>query len=224
MADDKAIQLEFLDFIGRIFGISFLFEILEKCSESGKKLDHLNFVENANDFGYSKNYIKEQTISQYTYNLEGQFFKILNWSKSMFQNNRNLLEIFLMQVDGNHDSFLNYVLKKCEMTDRFFCKIYKFFIENFYQDFIRDFLLIENNDHQNFLNIICERDQIALLNVLSFLYKYYDQEFLLQLINKDLMKNFAIKNWFKFKLNIDLYEDQVKLDEKTVNRNEDQQI
>jgi hypothetical protein len=131
----------------------------------------------------------------------------LEWLGAKFQNDKEFLEKLLMNVDENGDSFLSFVLNEFDFCDfdKFFLKTYKFLIETFGKIFIQNFLLIENQKGEKFLNVICNGN--LLIKILNFLLTEFqnDLSFLQKLINEKLRENKRVKRWMKVKLKIDLF-------------------
>ncbi len=181
-------------------------------------MQYLNFLTGANDFEFFKNYVsrknsKKQTILFYfLHDDDSGLIKILNWFKTAFKNDENFLEKILLEVDENSDSFLTFVLKKYErlLIHDFFAKTYDFLLKNFDKVFVKELLLLQNNDAKNFLNIICERFKRGyvwnITFILDTLFEDFqnDRDFFAELINEKSKKNRKVKDFMKNKLKIDL--------------------
>jgi hypothetical protein len=197
-------------------------EILHKICENHSKYDvktvlkYLNFVEEKNNFEHLKNYIsgknsESQTILVHFHHYDSDLAKVFEWLEEKFENEKKILKNFLMQVDENGDSFLNVVLRKCFdfQVDRFFTETFEFLIRNFDKSFVQNFLLIQNKRQENCLNLICQRDDWRIPEILDLLSEVFQngQEFFTKLLNEELKKNKKVRKWTKNNLNfIDLPE------------------
>jgi hypothetical protein len=212
-------------FFSCFFSSEVFHKICLKYSEydTDKIVKYLNFVAEKNGFVFLKIYVsgknsKKQTILFYFHHysyFSWSLFDILKWFEKTFKNDVNFFQNFLLQVDENSDSFLNFVLKKYDglMTD-FFTETFNFLLRNFDKVFIKEFLLLKNKKSKNFLNIICEKladDWYQkITQTLDILFKDFqnDQDFFTKLINEKSKKNRQIKDFMKDKFDIDLSEEE----------------
>jgi hypothetical protein len=198
------------------FGKTFL-QIFHRCCEKYSTeyiVNFLNLVAEQNNLEFLKNFVsgknsKKQTILLYFHHYPSNLFNMLEWLGTKFENDENFLQSFLLQVDENSDSFLNFVLKKCYndgwMTN-FFAVTFNFLLRNFDKVFVKEILLLENKKGKNFLNIICERSKRRdrhVTSVLDTLFRNFqnDQDFFTKLINEKSKKNREVKDFMKHKLN-----------------------
>jgi hypothetical protein len=211
---DKSSRNQVLNFFEQKFGKTFfdenfyspdiLCEIFEKFAEdeSDKILKYFEFVKEKNSLDFLKTYISEEnpkTILFY-FRHSGPLIKTLKWLKEKFEIDMDFLKDFLLQLDENGNSFFTFILKKRPYWDLFrrFTEIYDFLFEFFGKIFISKFLLIENSENENFLNIICTIEN-SIIQVLDHLLVNFqnDSEFFKKLINKKLRENADVKNWIK---------------------------
>jgi hypothetical protein len=185
---------------------------------TGKILNYLNFLTEKNDLEFLKNFVsgknsKKQTILFYFYRDSASLILMLEWFRTTFENDENFLENFLLEIDENLDSFFKFILKKCEFGWKirvFFAETYNFLIRNFDKVFVKELLLLENNENENFLNIVCERRHDRwcgdVINILNILFEDFqnDQDFFAKLINEKAKKNRHVNFFMKHKLKIDL--------------------
>jgi hypothetical protein len=213
---DKSSRDQILNWFEQKFGKTFfdenfysrdiLCEIFEEFAEdeSDQILTYFEFVEEKKNLDFLKTYILEEnpkTILFYFHYSE-PLIKTLKWLKEKFEIDMDFLKDFLLQVDENKDSFFTFILKKPPYFGLFYCftEIYNFLIETFGKIFISKFLLIENSENENFLNIICtKRENSIVIKVLDHLFKNFqnDSEFFKKLINEKLRENMDVKNWIK---------------------------
>ncbi len=197
-------------------------EILHRICENHSKSDvekilkYFNFVEEKNDFGFLKNYFsgknsESQTILVHFHHSYSNLTKVFKWLEEKFKNEKNFLKNFLMQVDENGDSFFTFILGKCYDfdVDYFFTATFKFLIRNFDKSFVQNFLLIQNKRQENCLNLVCQRRDWRIPEILGLLSKGFqnDQEFFTKLLNEELKENEKVREWIKNNLDfIDLQE------------------
>ncbi len=180
-----------------------------------KILNYLNFIAETNDMEILKNYVsvknsKKQTILfHFHYSIlhpSASLTKMLEWLETKFKNDEKFLKNFLLEVDENSDSFLIFALKMCwkgQIND-YFKETYDLLIKNFDRVFIKELLLLENNEGKNFLNIICERSKRRdqrVTQTLEILFRDFqtDQDFLAKLFNEKAKKNQEFKDFMKLK-------------------------
>jgi hypothetical protein len=198
-----------------------LHEIFGKYSnfDCEKIIKYLNFVEEQKDLEFLKNYVsgknaKKQTILFHFDYKPSSLINILNWLQIKFQKDRNFLKNILLQFDENQDSFFTFVLRECwsSNVENYFTETYKFLIRNFDKTFVKNFLLIQNEKNENFLNVVFEKryvEQVNVSNILDLLFKDFqnDQDFFTVLFNAKSKKNQIVKNWMKNKLGVE-FEDE----------------
>ncbi len=198
--------------------------VCEKHSEDGidEILNYLNLILEVKDFDFVKNYVsgknsKKQTILFYFHHgfYPSKLIEILDWFETIFKNDENFLKNFLLQVDENLDSFLNFVLRKCGVRsiDDYFEEIYEFLNKNLDKVFVKELLLLQSKKGENFLNIVCERgDGWYVTEILDTLFKDFqnDQDFFAKLINEKSKKNRRVKDFMKNKFKKDLPEEQTR--------------
>jgi hypothetical protein len=210
--------------VGKSFVFDFVYssEILHGICEKyliDMTVNYLNFLAEIIDFNFLKDCVsgknsKKQTILFYfRRNMSSDLIKMLYWLKTTFKTDDNFLEKFLLQVDENLDSFLNFALKEYKdgLINVFFTKTYEFLLRNFDKVFVKKLLLLENNEGENFLNIICEKQNDEhVTNILDTLFKDFqnDRDFFTKLINEKSKKNQKVKDFVKFKLNNDFPEER----------------
>jgi hypothetical protein len=184
-------------------------EICLKHSKNGieKIMNYLNFIAEQNDLEtLGKNITgknsKNQTILFYFHqNTSSDLIKMLGWLETTFKNVGNFVENFLLEVDENLDSFLNFVLKRCDSRkiDNFYTETYFFLITKHDKSLVKKILLRENKENENFMNIIYERDNRIVTYILDTLFRNFrnDLDFFAKLINEKLKKNWNVRNWMR---------------------------
>jgi hypothetical protein len=218
--EEKNVRDEILNFLCARLGAKFLVDKLLlnnvlkdlfECRYSADEIiENLNFVENPNNSGLLKNYVsrtngKNQTI---LFGLYDNITEVLEWLGTNFQNDKEFLEKLLLNVDENGNTFLPSVLNRIRWDfEKYFTGICKFLIENFGKIFLQNFLLIENKEGENILNLICNDKEWMIIKILNLLLKEFqnDLSFLQKLINEKLRESNRVKRWMKVKLNIDLF-------------------
>jgi hypothetical protein len=183
-------------------------------------LIYLNLIVENCDLTVFKNNIsgknsKEQTIL-FHFRHESDLIKMLEWFRTKFENDKKFLDKFLLQVDENSDSFLTFALTELRDDsnfDNFFIGLYDFLVKNFDKVFVREFLLLENSEGKNWLNIIFLRYGrfTDITKILDTLFENFqnDQEFFIKLFNEKSRKNRRVKEFMKDKFNVDSPEDQI---------------
>jgi hypothetical protein len=234
--EEKQTRDEILNYFVAKFGEEFLnssistrvlHELCSLLSESyvgtHKIENYLNFVGKKYDLEILKNYVsgknlKKQTILFYFYHYKSNTTKILEWFKTTFKNDSIFMKFFLLQVDENLDSFLIFLLKKCVEwdIDHHFMETYDYLLTNFDKVFVKEFLILENSEDENFLNIVCKRDDKNVTKILNIIFNDFenDQDFFTKLINEKSKKHREIKDFMRDKLNINVPEEEEAVEEK----------
>jgi hypothetical protein len=184
---DKEIRDEMVNLFNEKFGENFFsyfsndsfHELCERYSFNVEIiLEYLNLIAGKHDLEILENNIsgknsKSQTILFYFRHL----FEMLEWFGTKFKNDENFLKNFLLEVDENSDSFLTFALKNCNgpFLDTLFRLTYDFLFKNFDKVFVKELLLLENNEGRNCLDILRQRvGQNVITKVLNKL--FYDFE------------------------------------------------
>jgi hypothetical protein len=172
---------------------------------------HLNFVEDKYGFECLKDSVSRTDVRNRTFlfGIPNDITKILEWLGTNFQNDKEFLEKLLLHVDENGDTFLTFVFDVFDWLNfnEYFTETYNFLIKNFGTIFLQNFILIENQEGENILNVICKEFEWLIIKILNFLLKDFqtDLSFFQKLINEKLRENNRVKRWMKVKLNIDLF-------------------
>jgi hypothetical protein len=108
---------------------------------------------------------------------------------------------------------LGVILGNCKIKKVvvFFAETFKFLTKNFDKSFVQNFLLLENNQQKNCLNLICEIYDRNLSKILDLIFKDFhnDQDFLVKLLNDELKKNKKVGKWMRRNMsNVDLAEEE----------------
>ncbi len=194
-------------------------QIFEKHSYNIHEfLKYLNLIAEKRNLEFLKNYISRKLFFQilfYFHRDKSYLTEMLKWLGTTFKNDKKFLKIYMLQADENLDSFLIFALKECEFDwiVYFFTEIYGFLIKNLDKAFVKEFLLLQNIEEKNFLNIVCKRERDwcgHVTEVLDTLFKDFqnDQDFFTKLINKKSKKDCSVKEFMKYKLKINLLQEQ----------------
>jgi hypothetical protein len=177
-------------------------------NHTSKVLSYFDFIEELHDFEFMKSHISKKSTANQTilfqFKNREKIITVLKWFCTKFENDKEFIAQFLLQVDSNGDSFLTNGLEKYRF-ESCFDKIFKFLLQNFDKPFVQDFLLIENNANQNCLNVIGDKNRGNVIGYLGCLFKGFqnDQIFFAKLINDKLKENGKVKKWMndRFKIN-----------------------
>jgi hypothetical protein len=171
--DNESVRKEIIGLFERKFGESFFSdhfysaEILHKiCDRYAKKeqeiLNYFDFVGDKNNLEFLKEYISQKNSDGetilYHFLIPSNLIQMLEWLDEKF-NDKTQLENFLMQVDQYGDSFLGSILQTghlYQIIDGFLLTS-KFLIGTFDKAFALNFLLLENNQKENCVNLVCKR-------------------------------------------------------------------
>jgi hypothetical protein len=207
---EKSCQSGILDWFQEKFGNSFLrdnfcsVEFLHEICVGNPELqilNFLNFIEELTDYDFFQKYVSAKNSKSQTilFNVsESILIAILKLFITKFD--RGFMENFLLQIDENLNSFLIFILMKCwddNRLNQIFTEVLTILIANFHLDFVKQFLIIENDEKQNCLNVICRKDISILPAMLDQLWKKFqnDTKIIKTLMNEDLRQNLEIQTW-----------------------------
>jgi hypothetical protein len=182
-----------------------LHKIFEKHPKNGTIITYLDFIEKLNGLEFFRSYIarknsKNQTILFYPNvdfesNVES---KTIEWLLTKFDNDKQFLENFLLEIDVNGDHYFTAILKKCLNYEGFhyLIKTFHFLIEHFGQGFVRRLLLIQK---RSLVNLACKQNW-NLRGFLNFIFDNVanDQAFFEEFVGDKLIADPEVKQWMEY--------------------------